>query len=97
MQVLRITRPGGPEVLDFEERPAPPPGPSELLVRVRATADGRLSELVRDGRSAYLHPRSECVRALARSKGLARALRRTIAPGPRMELAHTLLERFGGQ
>lgn len=41
MQVLRITRPGGPEVLDFEERPAPTPGPSELLVRVLATALNR--------------------------------------------------------
>ena len=41
MQVLRITRPGGPEVLDFEERPAPTPGPSELLVRVHATALNR--------------------------------------------------------
>lgn len=41
MQVLRITRPGGPEVLDFEERPAPTPGPSDILVRVRATALNR--------------------------------------------------------
>ncbi|MFL5356222.1 NAD(P)H-quinone oxidoreductase [Archangium sp.] len=41
MQVLRITRPGGPEVLDFEERPAPIPGPSDLLVRVLATALNR--------------------------------------------------------
>jgi putative PIG3 family NAD(P)H quinone oxidoreductase len=41
MQVLRITRPGGPEVLDLEERPAPLPGPSDLLVRVRATALNR--------------------------------------------------------
>lgn len=41
MQVLRITRPGGPEVLDFEERPAPTPGPSDLLVRVHATALNR--------------------------------------------------------
>ncbi|HEX8441557.1 NAD(P)H-quinone oxidoreductase [Archangium sp.] len=41
MQVLRITRPGGPEVLELEERPAPAPGPWELLVRVRATALNR--------------------------------------------------------
>ncbi|MCY1079373.1 NAD(P)H-quinone oxidoreductase [Archangium lansingense] len=41
MQVLRITRPGGPEVLDFEERPAPTPGASDLLVRVHATALNR--------------------------------------------------------
>ncbi|MCP3103465.1 NAD(P)H-quinone oxidoreductase [Myxococcus sp. K15C18031901] len=41
MKVLRITQPGGPEVLAFEERPAPVPGPSDLLVRVRATALNR--------------------------------------------------------
>lgn len=41
MLALRITRPGGPEVLDLEERPAPLPGPSDLLVRVRATALNR--------------------------------------------------------
>lgn len=41
MQVLRITRPGGPEVLEFEERPSPTPGPWDLLVRVHATALNR--------------------------------------------------------
>jgi len=41
MQVLRITRPGGPEVLAFDERPSPTPGASELLVRVHATALNR--------------------------------------------------------
>ncbi len=41
MQVLRITRPGGPEVLELAERPAPTPGASELLVRVHATALNR--------------------------------------------------------
>jgi NADPH2:quinone reductase len=41
MLVLRITRPGGPEVLDLEERPSPVPGPADLLVRVRATALNR--------------------------------------------------------
>jgi NADPH2:quinone reductase len=41
MQVLRITQPDGPEALAFDERPAPSPGPQELLVRVRATALNR--------------------------------------------------------
>ena len=41
MQVLRITRPGGPEVLEFEERADPTPIGAELLVRVRATALNR--------------------------------------------------------
>jgi NADPH2:quinone reductase len=41
MHVFRTTGAGGPEVLSLEERPAPSPGPSELLVRVRATALNR--------------------------------------------------------
>ncbi|QDE84099.1 NAD(P)H-quinone oxidoreductase [Myxococcus xanthus] len=41
MKVLRITRPGGPEVLAEEERPEPVPGPGEVLVRVRASALNR--------------------------------------------------------
>jgi NADPH:quinone reductase len=41
MKILRITRPGGPEVLALEERAAPVPGASELLVRVHATALNR--------------------------------------------------------
>ena len=59
--------------------------PQRALVRVRVTADGRLSEYERRGRSAYLHARTDCVRALVRSKGLSRALRTTIAKGPRAE------------
>ena len=41
MKVLRITEPGGPEVLALEERPEPEPGPGELRVRVRASALNR--------------------------------------------------------
>ncbi|MFY2558637.1 NAD(P)H-quinone oxidoreductase [Corallococcus terminator] len=41
MKVMRITEPGGPEVLAEEERPEPTPGPGELRVRVRATALNR--------------------------------------------------------
>jgi putative PIG3 family NAD(P)H quinone oxidoreductase len=41
MKVLRITEPGGPEVLALEERPELVPGPSDVLVRVRATALNR--------------------------------------------------------
>ncbi len=54
MQVLRITQPGGPEVLTFDERPAPSPGPQELLVRVRATALNRADLL--QIRGAYPAP-----------------------------------------
>jgi NADPH:quinone reductase len=41
MHVFRTTGSGGPEVLSYEERPDLTPGPSELLVRVRATALNR--------------------------------------------------------
>lgn len=41
MHVFRTTGAGGPEVLSLEERPDLTPGPSELLVRVRATALNR--------------------------------------------------------
>jgi putative PIG3 family NAD(P)H quinone oxidoreductase len=41
MHVFRTTGAGGPEVLSLEERPELTPGPSELLVRVRATALNR--------------------------------------------------------
>lgn len=41
MHVFRTTGAGGPEVLSFEERPDLTPGPSELLIRVRATALNR--------------------------------------------------------
>ncbi|SEL15553.1 putative NAD(P)H quinone oxidoreductase, PIG3 family [Stigmatella aurantiaca] len=41
MHVFRTTGAGGPEVLSFEERPDLTPGPSELLVQVRATALNR--------------------------------------------------------
>ncbi|PTL84855.1 NAD(P)H-quinone oxidoreductase [Vitiosangium sp. GDMCC 1.1324] len=54
MKVLRITRPGGPEVLEFDERPAPTPGPWDLLVRVHATAINRADLLQIHG--AYAAP-----------------------------------------
>jgi putative PIG3 family NAD(P)H quinone oxidoreductase len=41
MKVLRITEPGGPEVLALDERPELEPGPGELRVRVRASALNR--------------------------------------------------------
>ncbi|RKH55558.1 NAD(P)H-quinone oxidoreductase [Corallococcus llansteffanensis] len=41
MKVMRITQPGGPEVLALDERPEPTPGPNEVQVRVRASALNR--------------------------------------------------------
>ncbi|HEX8699567.1 MAG TPA: NAD(P)H-quinone oxidoreductase [Myxococcaceae bacterium] len=52
MHVFRTTGAGGPEVLSFEERPDLTPGPSELLVRVRATALNRADLLQVKGQYA---------------------------------------------
>jgi putative PIG3 family NAD(P)H quinone oxidoreductase len=49
MKAIVITRPGGPEVLAMEERPAPKPGPGEIRVRVHASALNRADLLQRRG------------------------------------------------
>jgi len=49
MKAIRITRRGGPEVLEIAELPTPVPGPDELLVDVRATALNRADLLQRRG------------------------------------------------
>ncbi|MBW8768975.1 MAG: NAD(P)H-quinone oxidoreductase [Gemmatimonadetes bacterium] len=41
MKAIVITRPGGPEVLEPQERPAPEPGLGQIRVRVRASALNR--------------------------------------------------------
>ena len=48
-RVVIAPEPGGPDALVFVERPAPVPGPGELLVRVRATAVNRADVLQRRG------------------------------------------------
>jgi NADPH2:quinone reductase len=50
MLAVIISRPGGPEVLQLVERPAPLPAPSELLVRVYAAGINRADLLQRLGR-----------------------------------------------
>jgi NADPH:quinone reductase len=50
MRALVITRPGGAEVLQVEDRPAPEPGPGEIRVRVHASALNRADLLQRMGR-----------------------------------------------
>lgn len=50
MRAVVITRPGGPEVLQFREVPDPAFGPEEVLVRVEATALNRADLLQRMGR-----------------------------------------------
>jgi NADPH:quinone reductase len=41
MKAIVITRPGGPEVLELQERPAPEPGLGQIRVRVRTSALNR--------------------------------------------------------
>jgi putative PIG3 family NAD(P)H quinone oxidoreductase len=50
MRAAVITRAGGPEVLEIQDRPTPAPGAQEVLVRVRATALNRADLLQREGR-----------------------------------------------
>jgi putative NAD(P)H quinone oxidoreductase, PIG3 family len=49
MRAAIITRPGGPEVLEIQERPTPTPANNEVLVRVRASALNRADLLQREG------------------------------------------------
>jgi putative PIG3 family NAD(P)H quinone oxidoreductase len=49
MRAAVITRPGGPEVLELQDRPTPEPKEGEILVRVRATALNRADLLQREG------------------------------------------------
>ncbi len=50
MRAAVITRPGGPDVLEIQNRPVPSPGRGELLIRVRASAINRADVLQRMGR-----------------------------------------------
>jgi len=50
MKAVVITLPGGPEVLEIQERPAPEPGPGQIRVRVRTSALNRADLYQRRGR-----------------------------------------------
>jgi len=50
VRAVIITRPGGPEVLEIQEVPAPRPGAHEVLVRVIASALNRADLAQREGR-----------------------------------------------
>ena len=54
MRAVVVTAPGGPEVLELQERATPEPGPSQVRVRVRASALNRADLLQRRG--AYPAP-----------------------------------------
>ncbi|MFL5501266.1 MAG: alcohol dehydrogenase catalytic domain-containing protein [Gemmatimonadaceae bacterium] len=49
MRAVIITRPGGPEVLEIQERPMPEPSLGQIRVRVRASALNRADLLQREG------------------------------------------------
>jgi putative PIG3 family NAD(P)H quinone oxidoreductase len=49
MRALRISKPGGPEVLEVADVPAPEPKRDELLVRVRAAGVNRADTMQRRG------------------------------------------------
>lgn len=49
MRAIEIERPGGPEVLKLVTRPAPRPGPSEVLIKVAAAGVNRPDILQRQG------------------------------------------------
>lgn len=50
MRAVVITKAGGPEALEIQDRPVPTPGPTEVLVRVHATALNRADLFQRQGR-----------------------------------------------
>jgi NADPH:quinone reductase len=50
MRAIVIREPGGPDVLQLRDVPAPEPGPGEVRVRVQATAVNRADLLQRAGR-----------------------------------------------
>lgn len=55
MRVVKITEPGGPDVLDIIERPVPTPGPGEVLLEVYAASVNRPD--VQQRRGLYPPPR----------------------------------------
>src|SRR5688500_515247 len=54
MRAIVITKPGGPEVLEEQDRPRPEPGFGQIRVRIRASALNRADLLQRRG--AYAAP-----------------------------------------
>ena len=56
MKAIVITQPGGPEVLQLQERPRPVPAPHEVLIRVWAAGLNRADLALRAGKYAGAGP-----------------------------------------
>ena len=79
MQAIRVTTPGGPEVLQLATLPDPVPTAEQLLVRVRATALNRADTLQRTGNYPPhpVKPISSASSSLVKSKLLAQRSKRS--------------------
>lgn len=56
MRAVVIHQHGGPEVLSFDERPVPEPGPREVRIRVRTVGLNHLDLWVRNGVPGHVFP-----------------------------------------
>jgi NADPH:quinone reductase len=56
MQVIQLSRTGGPEVLEVMERPVPRPGPGEVLIEAHAVGVAYFDMLIRTGRYPWMPP-----------------------------------------
>ena len=56
MKAIRLTKTGGPEVLELVELPKPAPGPGEVLVHAHAIGVGKPDVLFRSGVYRWLPP-----------------------------------------
>ncbi len=56
IQVVQLTRPGGPEVLELADRPLPVPAPLEVRVRALAIGVGKPDALIRKGSYQWMPP-----------------------------------------
>ena len=86
MKAIRITGPGGPEVLELAEVPDPEPGPEDVVVDVRAAAINRADLLQRQGRYPVPPGAPDDIPGLEAAGVVAKvgARVREVAPGDRV-------------
>jgi NADPH2:quinone reductase len=62
MKAARVSRVGGPEVLEIAEVPLPPRGPKQVLVKVVATSINPIDLKCREGSAfSYLQPGNKVI------------------------------------